>query len=190
MNNKYKVHPTFTGYAVSKDGAVINKKTNKKLKPQTNEDGYLQICLYKNKKRYFKLINRLVLETYNPIEDSHLYHAHHVDEVRDDNRLENLEWELKAEHLSKHHKGKVLSEEHKRKVIEANSGKVVSEETKQKISEAQKGRVFSEESKRKMSETKMGKPNQNVAGKFWWNNGTRNIRSKECPGEGWVRGRK
>jgi hypothetical protein len=25
---------------------------------------------------------------------------------------------------------------------------------------------------------------------LFWNDGTRNIRSKECPGEGWVRGRK
>jgi len=156
MNSNYKVHPTFTGYAVSKDGAVINKKTNKKLKPQTNEDGYLQIGLYKNKKRYFKLINRLVLETYNPIEDSHLYHAHHVDEVRDDNRLENLEWELKAEHLSKHHKGKVLSEEHKRKLLEANRGKVVSEETRRKIGEHHKGKVLSDETRRKISEAKKG----------------------------------
>jgi hypothetical protein len=24
---------------------------------------------------------------------------------------------------------------------------------------------------------------------LFWNDGTRNIRSKECPGNGWVRGR-
>ena len=27
-----------------------------------------------------------------------------------------------------------------------------------------------------------------LLGKYWWNNGKQNIRSKECPGEGWVRG--
>ena len=171
MNSNYKVHPTFTGYAVSKDGAVINKKTNKKLKPQTNEDGYLQIGLYKNKKRYFKLINRLVLETYNPIEDSHLYHAHHVDEVRDDNRLENLEWELKGEHLRKHKKGGKLSEETRRKLSEANKG-----------NQWNVGKVRSEESLRKLSEVRKGM--------LWWNNGVKTIRSKEWPGEGWVRGMK
>jgi len=26
-------------------------------------------------------------------------------------------------------------------------------------------------------------------GRLFWNDGTRNIRSKECPGDGWVRGR-
>jgi hypothetical protein len=82
-----------------------------------------------------------------------------------------------------------LSEEHKRKLLEANRGKVVSEETRRKIGEHHKGKVLSDETRRKISEAKKGKPNQNVAGKFWWNDGTRTIRSKECPGEGWVRGR-
>ena len=182
MNSNFKVHPTFTNYAVSRDGEVYSFLRNRKLKPQPNQDGYLHVVLVKDKKRHTRMVNRLVMETYNPIENQHLYHAHHDNEVRDDNRLENLEWELKAEHLSKHHKGKVVSEESKRKMRESHKGVKKSDETKRKMSEAKMGHLVSEETKRKMSEGRMGM--------LWWNNGVKAIRSKEWPGEGWVRGMK
>ena len=165
-----KLHPIFSDYVISEEGNVYNFHTQKKLKPQPTGNGYFFVGLMKDKKRHIKTIHRLVLQTYNPIDNPHLYHAHHKNGISSDNRLENLEWVLAEEHMREHHKGKVLSEEHKRKLIEANKGKVLSEETKKKIGEAQKG-------------------NQNNVGKGWWNNGTRNIRSKECPGEGWMRGR-
>jgi len=182
MNSNFKVHPTFTNYAVSKDGEVYSFIRNRKLKPQPNQDGYLHVVLIKDKKRHTRMVNRLVMETYNPIENQHLYHAHHDNEVRDDNKLENLKWELKAEHLSKHHKGKVVSEETRRRSSEAHKGVKKSDETKRKMSEAKMGHLVSEETKRKMSEGRMGM--------LCWNNGVKTIRSKEWPGEGWVRGMK
>ena len=203
MNSNYKVHPTFTGYAVSKDGDVINRRTNRKLKPQTNKKGYMNVGLYKDKKQHTTRVNRLVLETYRPIENAHLYHAHHENRIRDDNRLENLEWELIPEHLSEHARN--VSEETRRKLSEANKGKVLSEETRRKLSEAHKGKLVSEETRRKRSEANKGnqwnvgkvrseetkkKMGESKKGMLFWNNGTRNIRSKECPGDGWVRGRK
>ena len=167
-----KLHPIFTNYLITENGEVINKKTNRKLKSYLNERGYLIVSLMKDKKSYNKRINRLIMETYEPIEDSHLYHAHHQNEIKDDNRLENLRWELIEDHLREHKKGKIYGEEHRRK-----------------ISEARKGRVFSKEHRRKIGEARLGKPNKGLVGKGWWNNGTKTIRSKECPGEGWVRGR-
>jgi hypothetical protein len=232
MNSNFKVHPTFTKYAVSRDGEVYSLITNKKLKPKPDGNGYLKVVLRKDKKAHTRMVNRLVLQTYNPIENDHLYHAHHENRIRNDNRLENLEWELKADHLSEHHKGKVVSEETKRKIGEGNKGKVrsddfkrnlsekkvgvkrseetrrrmskahkghpITEETRRKISEAKKGRVLSEETKKKMGEAKIGikkseetkkKMGEAKKGMKWWNNGTKTIRSKECPGEGWIRGR-
>lgn len=74
-----------------------------------------------------------------------------------------------------------------------------SEETKKKISEALKGRAktpFSDEHKKNISDAikKMhaegiytGPPNH--AGTKWWNNGTRNKRAAECPGEGYTLGK-
>ena len=167
-------HPIFTDYLITKDGDVINKKTGRKRKPQPDGNGYLIVGLYKDKKKHNKSIHRLLMETYNPIENDHLYHAHHKDEIRDNNRLENLEWELIGEHLREHKKGKVFSEEHRKKLSESHKGQVVSEETRKKMREAHK---------------KRGSIPPSQKGMLFWNNGTKTIRSKEWPGDGWVRGR-
>jgi len=192
-----KHHPTFTNYLISENGEVTNKITNRKLKPYINRWGYEVIVFLKDKKRHNKKVHRLVLETYCPIEDAHLYHCHHKNHNKTDNRLENLEWVLPEEHASNHHKGKKRSEEtrkkmseakkggfsaeHRRKLSEAKKGKKRSEETRRKISESKKGRVPTEESRNKMSEA--------MKGRKWWNNGVKNIMSYECPGEGWELGR-
>ena len=160
-------HPTFTNYIIFRDGKVMNKTNGNIMKPQTHKKGYVTVGLTKDKKQHTKRIHRLVLETYNPIEDSHLYHAHHNNEVRDENRLANLEWVLAEEHIR----------EHKKSVRGAKR----SEEIRRKISESMKGHLVSEETRRKVGEAKKGMK--------WWNNGTKTIRSKVCPGEGWVRGR-
>ena len=186
-----KQHPEFTNYLITTDGKVINKKTNKPLKPNDIGGGYLQIGLYKDKERYFRRVNRLVLETYNPIENAHLYHAHHENQVRGDNRLKNLEWELIPEHLSEHHKGKVVSEETRRKMGESQKGRVLSDETRRRMSESHKGKVLSEDHKRKIGETRKiaGIKPPGTNGMKWWNNGVESIMNKTHPGEGWVRGR-
>ena len=167
MNSNFKVHPTFTNYAVSKDGEVYSVKRKRLLKTRDNGGGYLRAVLTKDKKQHTRMVNRLVLQTYDPIENDHLYHAHHNNEVRDDNRLENLEWELIPEHIKHHHKGRKFSEDHKRKLSESHKGQIVGEETRRKLSESGKGRVVSEESRRKMSEAaKIRTSSEEVRKKF------------------------
>jgi hypothetical protein len=202
MNSNFKVHPTFTNYAVSRDGEVYSFFRDRKLTLQPDGNGYLKVTLVKDKKAHTRLVNRLVLETYDPIENAHLYHAHHENRIRNDNRLENLEWELKADHLREHKQN--VSEETRKRMSEAQKGKVVSEETRRKLSEASKGRVHTEEARRKISEANKGnqwnvgkvrseetkkKMGEAQKGMLYWNNGTKTIRSKVCPGDGWVRGR-
>ena len=84
--------------------------------------------------------------------------------------------------ISKSKKGKQLSEEHKRKVGDAFRGKTITEEHKRKISNSKLGKKHSEETK-----IKCGIKNK---GKKWWNDGKNCKFMLECPGEGWVPGRK
>ena len=109
-------------------------------------------------------------------------------------------------------KGKHLSAETRKKMSEANKGKPswinskhLSAETRKKIAEAKKGennywfgKHHSEETRKKMSESKKGKPksaetrkmmSESKKGSYFFNNGVKSIRAKECPGPEWQRGR-
>ena len=90
------------------------------------------------------------------------------------------------------------SEDHRQKNSLAHRGKHHSAETRLKLSEAAKGRTLSEETRKKIAETRIGKHllaetrhkmSEAICGMLYWNNGISNKRSRECPGEGWKRGR-
>ena len=114
--------------------------------------------------------------------------------------------------LSEALKGKHLSAETRLKLSEAHKGKPswmkdkhLSAETRLKMSEAHKGennpffgKHFSEDHRRKLSEALKGKHRSDETrlklseahrGKHWWNDGVSCKHAKECPGEGWKRGR-
>lgn len=107
---------------------------------------------------------------------------------------------------AKSNTGKKRTEETKRKISESNKGRVMgplSEETKQKLSVALSGdrnpfygKQHDPELKKRISEktsqTMKGRMPANLdmfKGSLWWNNGAINKRSKDCPGDGWHRGR-
>lgn len=62
----------FENYKVSSEGYVINTNFNKtgkvgKLKPKINKQGILEITLNKHDKHYYRILARLVYETFNNI---------------------------------------------------------------------------------------------------------------------------
>ena len=78
-------------YAISDKGNLKNLRTNQILKPSTNKDGYKSVLLSKNGKKMSIRIHRLValyfLENPNKYPD-----VNHKNGIKDDNRVENLEW--------------------------------------------------------------------------------------------------
>lgn len=97
----------------------------------------------------------------------------------------NNGWELGPSYpnpmLGKHH-----SEETKQKISQVKKGKTPnwSEEGKIKIAETSskvhKGKIISQETKNKISKT--------LKKYHWWNDGNKQIYSKECPGKNFVKG--
>ncbi len=69
------------------------------LKQNKYGRGYFFIILYKNKKRKYKLIHRLILESFKPIENSDNFECNHVDGNKENNFVENLEWCTPSENI-------------------------------------------------------------------------------------------
>lgn len=98
ISNAARPIPGYEGlYAVARTGVVYSlpRKYSNKLKIMTPVDnmkaGYLRVALTKNGKTKLVYIHRVVAETYitNP---QNKPMVNHIDGVKTNNRVENLEW--------------------------------------------------------------------------------------------------
>lgn len=103
----------FPGYEVSDKGSVRSFKSRKVkiLKPGKDSNGYPVVGLYKDGKRHWLLIHRLVAEAFleKPGCD---YETNHLDGDKTNNHVDNLDWVTRSENLKhafrtglKSHKG-------------------------------------------------------------------------------------
>lgn len=123
--------------------------------------------------------------------------CHHRREITDNKSVAELKMEClyfkrpaeelifltRAEHTILHNRNRKISESARRKMSLAKKGK----------SNWKKGTHLSLDTRKKLSIAKKGKKcplyAEKMTGYVWWNNGIQNTRSKECPGEGYIRGR-
>ena len=78
-------------YEITEDGKVFSIKRNIFLKPRESMDGYMRVCLCKDKLRREYRIARLVAETF--IENmENKPEVNHKDYNRKNNSVDNLEW--------------------------------------------------------------------------------------------------
>jgi hypothetical protein len=86
----WKDLPEYEGlYQISNLGRVYSLFLNRIIKPFRNQKGYLRLDL-RGKKRTTKVVHRLVLETFTGPQPK--LQVNHKNGIKDDNRLENLEW--------------------------------------------------------------------------------------------------
>lgn len=78
-------------YSINEDGGVWSYRTQKFLTPRPDKDGYLRVGLTKDRHQRTFFIHRLLAETFIP-NPNNLPLVNHKNEIKTDNRLENLEW--------------------------------------------------------------------------------------------------
>ena len=97
----FKVIKEYPMYSVSTEGRVRKNSDQKVLTPSKKSNGYMQINLFTNDGRRKKeYVHRLVALTFldNP---NRFPEVNHIDGVRDNNTLSNLEWVTHAENMVK-----------------------------------------------------------------------------------------
>ena len=94
---QWKTIQGYENYEVSSEGRIRNKKTGKILKPVKKSNGYLQITLCKDSKHHKVFsVHRLVAIYFIPNPENKPT-VNHINENKEDNRVENLEWMTGAE---------------------------------------------------------------------------------------------
>ena len=92
---EWKTIQGYENYEVSNEGQVRNKKTGRILKPWNNK-GYFQVKILK---KWF-YIHRLVAVAFIPNPDN-LPEVDHINKNSQDNKVENLQWISRENHIQK-----------------------------------------------------------------------------------------
>lgn len=93
----WKDIPNFEGiYQVSNYGDILNITTNKYLKGNIKNTGYVEVMLTKEKHRCYRYVHRLVAEAFIPNPEN-LETVNHKNELKTDNSVDNLEWMTQKE---------------------------------------------------------------------------------------------
>lgn len=166
MMEEWRAVPGYEGlYEVSNMGNVRNVRRNTLLKLSKTNDGYIQVWLYKNGIRNRFQVHRLVCQAFLPNPDN-LPQVNHRDEVKINNRVENLEWcdgkynvnygtrqeRYRNTMLEKGHWSGLSKEEYHKKYYEENKEKIIEQHREYYEKNKEKRREHNREYKKKNRE--------------------------------------
>lgn len=88
--------PNYPLYSASSLGYIINNKSKRILKESVLKSGYKQVTLCKDGTAINKLVHRIIAMVFlDNIENK--AQVNHINGVKSDNRLENIEWNTRSE---------------------------------------------------------------------------------------------
>ena len=101
-NCVYKIHPVYDLYGADKDGNIINIIKKAPTKGRKNYHGYMMCCVRKHTQKGQKsiLVHRFVWECHNGLIPEGKV-IDHINDIRDDNRLSNLQLMTQKENVKK-----------------------------------------------------------------------------------------
>ena len=90
----------FEDYTIDETGNVFSIRKNKYLKQTINRNGYCKVALQKDKYRKMFSVHRLVAQAYLK-NYSNTLQVNHINGIKTDNRVENLEMVTAKENMQK-----------------------------------------------------------------------------------------
>ena len=120
----------YENYSVSTEGVVVNEKSNKILGLYISNTGYERVTLSKNNKTKKFSIHRLIADAFIPNTENKPQ-VNHINEIKTDNRVENLEWVTQSENAlhsikkrKEYNKNDTTTKGYK-KIVNSKTGEVV-----------------------------------------------------------------
>ena len=125
MSEIWKAIPVAPMYKISNHGNVMSYqgKVPRILKQKIDKHGYHTVTLSVRKNvRKSYLVHRLVLMTFNPIDDMNNKEVNHKDEDKSNNYLSNLEWSTSKENCNYGTRNDVIRHKRSKRVICVETG--------------------------------------------------------------------
>lgn len=97
-------------YGATKNGDIYSRKSGnwRRIKPQTDTDGYQQVRLFDNGHGRLTFVHRIIADIFMPKPEG-CYEINHIDGDKRNNSVSNLEWSTRSRNMIHAHNSKLIT---------------------------------------------------------------------------------